>query len=174
MTSYVIRGGEAGKARLRVISHALWPTTLNLLNSAGIKPGMACLDVGCGGGDVAMETARLVGPSGRVTGIDMGSAKIQIAQQEAERETVTNVKSLELDIDHLGHATEYDLAYRRLFLTHLRDPVDALHRWTHTDACKWRAEALHRNRSVMRPMSWSTAIEKWRRKSIPSRPRLSS
>jgi ubiquinone/menaquinone biosynthesis C-methylase UbiE len=128
MTSYVIRGGEAGKARLRVISRALWPATLNLLNSAGIKPGMACLDVGCGGGDVAMEMARLVGPSGRVTGIDMDSTKMQLAQQEAERETITNVKFLELDIDHLDHAAEYDLVYARLFLTHLRDPADALQR----------------------------------------------
>jgi 2-polyprenyl-3-methyl-5-hydroxy-6-metoxy-1,4-benzoquinol methylase len=58
MTSYVIRGEEEGKARLRIISHALWPATLNLLKSAGIKTGMACLDVGCGGGDVTLEMAR--------------------------------------------------------------------------------------------------------------------
>ena len=45
MTSYVIRGGEEGKARLRIISFALWPATLNLLKSAGIKTGMACF--GC-------------------------------------------------------------------------------------------------------------------------------
>ncbi len=49
MTSYVIRGGEEGKARLRIISQALWPSTLDLLTRAGIRPGMACLDVGCGG-----------------------------------------------------------------------------------------------------------------------------
>ena len=127
-TSYVIRGGEEGRARLRIISHALWPTTLNLLNSAGIKTGMACLDVGCGGGDVTFEMARLVGSSGMATGIDMDSTKIQLAQQEAEHEAITNIKLLGLDIDHLDYEAEYDLVYARFLLTHLSDPVNALQR----------------------------------------------
>ena len=106
MASYVIRGGEEGRARLRTISHALWPTTLNLLNSAGINTGMACLDVGCGGGDVTFEMARLVGSSGMATGIDMNSTKIQLAQQEAEHEAITNIKFLGLDIDHVDYEAE--------------------------------------------------------------------
>ena len=126
--SYVIRGGEEGRARLRIISHSLWPTTLKLLNSAGIKTGMACLDVGCGGGDVTFEMARLVGSSGMATGIDMDSTKIQLAQQEAEHEAITNIKFLGLDIDHLDYEAEYDLVYARLLLTHLSDPVNALQR----------------------------------------------
>ena len=48
MTSYAIRGGEQGKARLRVIWTALRPSTLGFLDRAGIAPGMACLDLGCG------------------------------------------------------------------------------------------------------------------------------
>ena len=43
-----------------------------------------------------------------------------------------------------------------------------------SDGLQRSASPAHRNRSVMRPTSWSTAIEKCRRKSIPSRPRLSS
>jgi 2-polyprenyl-3-methyl-5-hydroxy-6-metoxy-1,4-benzoquinol methylase len=81
MTSYVIRGGKEGKDRLRIISQALWPSTSNLLNSAGVQTGMACLDVGCGGGDVTLEMARLVGLSGTATGIDIDSVKMQLAQQ---------------------------------------------------------------------------------------------
>jgi len=126
MTSYVIRGGEEGKARLRILSHALWPTTLGLLQRAGIKPGMACLDVGCGGGDVTLEMARLVGSSGRVTGIDMDSTKLQLAQQDAEREGVTNLTFLVLDIADLDYTAEYDFVYARLLLTHLRDPAQTL------------------------------------------------
>ena len=41
MTKYIIRGGEEGKARLRVISDALWPTSCSLLEGAGIRSGMA-------------------------------------------------------------------------------------------------------------------------------------
>ena len=79
MANYVIRGGEEGKARLQIISDALWPSTLNLLNNAGIKTGMSCLDVGCGGGNVTLAMARLVGLSGMATGVDMDSAKMQLA-----------------------------------------------------------------------------------------------
>jgi len=50
MTSYVIRGGEQDKARLQLIADALRPSTFTLLQRAGIKAGMICLDVGCGGG----------------------------------------------------------------------------------------------------------------------------
>src|SRR5262245_17513628 len=127
-TTYVIRGGEEGRARLRIISHALWPATLTLLNSAGIKIGMACLDVGCGGGDVTLEMARLVGSSGMPTGIDMDRTKIQLAQKEAEYEAITNVKFLVLVIDHIDYKDEYDLVYARFLLTHLSDPVNALQR----------------------------------------------
>src|SRR5262245_25433349 len=112
-TTYVIRGGKEGRARLRILSHALWPDTLNLLNSAGIKTGMACLDVGCGGGDVTLEMARLVGSSGTATGIDMDSTKIRLAQQEAEHEAITNVRFLELEVDHINYEAEYDLVYAR-------------------------------------------------------------
>lgn len=128
MTSYVIRGGEEGKARLRIISRALWPATFNLLSRAGIKTGMACLDVGCGGGDVTLGMARLVGSSGIATGIDTDRTKMQLAQQEAEHGAIANVKFLALEIDHLDHEAEYDLVYARLLLTHLSDPVNALQR----------------------------------------------
>jgi ubiquinone/menaquinone biosynthesis C-methylase UbiE len=51
-------------------------TTLNLLQRSGIQPGMACLDIGCGGGDVSFDLARLVGPNGRVAGIDIDEVKM--------------------------------------------------------------------------------------------------
>jgi ubiquinone/menaquinone biosynthesis C-methylase UbiE len=128
MTSYVIRGGKEGKARLRILSGALWPTTLTLLNRAGLRTGMACLDVGCGGGDVTLEMARLVGPMGRATGIDMDSTKIQLAQHEAEQAGLANLTFLARDLDQLHDEAAYDLVYARLLLTHLRDPFNALQR----------------------------------------------
>jgi 2-polyprenyl-3-methyl-5-hydroxy-6-metoxy-1,4-benzoquinol methylase len=63
---YIIRGGVEGRERLRVLARVMRPTTLNLFDRVGIRPGMACLDVGCGGGDVTFELADLVGPKGRV------------------------------------------------------------------------------------------------------------
>ena len=128
MTSYVIRGGEPGRARLRVIGRALWPTTQKLLLDAGLTSGMTCLDVGCGGGDVGFAMARLVGALGSVTGIDTDEAKIQLAREEAERDELGNVVLRLGSVDQLDADAEYDLVYARFLLTHLRDPADALRR----------------------------------------------
>lgn len=119
MTKYMIRGGQQGKARLQLIASALRPSTLTLLRRAGIKEGMSCLDVGCGGGDVTLELARLVGPQGRVVGIDMDSVKLSLAQQDATQEHLANVEfhlrnATALDVDSV-----YDLVYARFLLTHL-------------------------------------------------------
>jgi tRNA A58 N-methylase Trm61 len=76
MTSYVIRGGVEGKARLSVVSAALAPSTAAALDAAGLGEGMRCLDLGCGGGDVTLAIGRAVGPGGSVVGIDMDPVKI--------------------------------------------------------------------------------------------------
>ena len=76
MTGYVIRGGAAGRARLGVIARTLRSSTLALLKRAGLVKGMMCLDLGCGGGDVTLEMARLAGPHGRALGIDVDEVKL--------------------------------------------------------------------------------------------------
>ena len=42
---YIIRGGLAGRERLRVLARAMHPTTAALFDRIGIAPGMSCLDV---------------------------------------------------------------------------------------------------------------------------------
>ena len=41
---YVLRGGQAGAARLRLINRVKWPTTERLLATAGLRAGMRVLD----------------------------------------------------------------------------------------------------------------------------------
>ena len=47
---FVLRGGDHGAERLRLLATAKWPTTKPLLDRAGLRPGMRCLDMGCGAG----------------------------------------------------------------------------------------------------------------------------
>jgi demethylmenaquinone methyltransferase/2-methoxy-6-polyprenyl-1,4-benzoquinol methylase len=49
------------------------------LSRAGLKPGMRVLDVGVGTGLTAREAARLVGPSGQVTGVDPSAGMMNSA-----------------------------------------------------------------------------------------------
>src|SRR5262245_45349242 len=90
--SYIIRGGVEGRERLRLLSRILRPTTLALFDRAGVRPGMCCVDVGCGGGDVTLDLARLVGPTGRVVGIDIDAVKLDLARQEATANAISNVE----------------------------------------------------------------------------------
>jgi ubiquinone/menaquinone biosynthesis C-methylase UbiE len=125
---YVIRGGVEGRERLRIIGRVLQPTTLSLFERVGLAPGMACLDAGCGGGDVAFELARLSGPAGRVVGMDIDATKIQLAAREAEERQLSNVEFQHSDIFENDLASTFDLVYARFLLTHLRHPAEALAR----------------------------------------------
>ena len=124
---YIIRGGIEGRERLRVMSRVLRPATLALLDRVGIRPGMACLDIGCGGGDVSLDLARLVGTDDRVVGIDRDQVKIELARQEAQN-VYTNVEFHVADILDHEFSREFDLVYVRFLLTHLPDPDAALRR----------------------------------------------
>jgi len=119
---YVIRGGTEGRERLRILSRVMWPSTLNLLQRAGFGSGMACLDIGCGGGDVSRELARLVGPGGRVVGIDIDEVKIAIAREEAAALGLFNLEFRACNLCEGDPQPEFDLVYARFLLTHLPDP----------------------------------------------------
>ena len=119
---YLIRGGIEGRERMRVVGRVLRPTTLPLLERAGVVAGMRCLDVGCGAGEVTFDLASLVGITGAVVGVDLDATKIELARGDAEQAEVGNVEFRVADItDGLGDE-EYAVVYARFLLTHLRDP----------------------------------------------------
>ena len=74
--------GHSGREILRPMRQAaiLRPITERLLRSAGVRPGMRVLDLGCGSGDVTMLAAELVGASGSVVGIDRSPEVIAVAR----------------------------------------------------------------------------------------------
>ena len=53
------------------------------LPSLPIEKGMVVLDVGCGWGDMTLEVANMVGPDGRVVGIDCVDAFLEEARKDA-------------------------------------------------------------------------------------------
>jgi 2-polyprenyl-3-methyl-5-hydroxy-6-metoxy-1,4-benzoquinol methylase len=123
---YVIRGGHEGKRRLELLGRIFWPTTYRLLRRTGIREGMTCLDAGCGGGDVSLALARLVGPSGRVLGIDGDALKLNAARQEAARRKLSNVEFQQANIYEWSAESAFDRVYARFLLTHLPDCATAL------------------------------------------------
>jgi SAM-dependent methyltransferase len=124
--NYVIRGGLAGRERLRVLARVAWPTTSALFERVGVATSSRCLDVGCGGGDVTVALARMA-PDGFVVGVDMDEVKLDVARREAADAGLANVDYRVLDVMQPPSDDEqFDLIYMRFLLTHLPDPSLAL------------------------------------------------
>lgn len=123
---YAIRGGVQGRERLRVLARVMHASSTSLFDRIGVSSGQACLDVGCGGGDVALELARRVGPRGRVVGVDIDETKLRIARDEAAQQGMRHVEFREVDIRESSVSPPFDLVYARFLLTHLRDPGAAV------------------------------------------------
>jgi SAM-dependent methyltransferase len=125
--TYAIRGGQSGRERLRVLSHVLQGGTFDFLDKIGVRPGMMCLDVGCGGGDVARELARRVCATGGVVGLDMDAAQLQIVRAETAAQNIHNIDYQVADVTNppsdLG---SFDLVYTRFLLCHLTEPAEVL------------------------------------------------
>jgi ubiquinone/menaquinone biosynthesis C-methylase UbiE len=121
---YVIRGGVEGRERLRILSEVMWPSTRDLLDEVTVPAGSNCLDVGCGGGDVTIELARIVGPKGRVIGVDLDETKLTIARQEADEHGLSNIMFEVQDVTRWQSQPreQFDFVYARFLLTHLSDP----------------------------------------------------
>jgi ubiquinone/menaquinone biosynthesis C-methylase UbiE len=119
---YAIRGGKEGKERLDLLARVMLPTTMELLDRAGLIRGMKCLDVGCGGGHVAISMARVVGPEGRVIGTDTDANILALARDDAEAAKITNVELQQQDACAFVWQEEFDVAYARFVLSHLSEP----------------------------------------------------
>ncbi len=97
-----------------------------LLSRAGVAPGARCLEVACGGGDLACDMARLVGPAGSVLGTDVDVPQLDIARAEALAQGLGNLQFECSDITQDPITEAFDVIHVRFLLTHLADPVAAV------------------------------------------------
>jgi SAM-dependent methyltransferase len=119
--NYVIRGGREGRERLRILARVMWPETRVVLEPL-VSASAACLDVGCGGGDVTFELARLA-PDGIVVGVDIDETKLALARDEAANARLRNVEFRSENVLEPGPSDErFDVVYVRFVLSHLPDP----------------------------------------------------
>lgn len=62
-----------------------------LLTNLGIKRGMTVCDMGCGNGFYALQIAKMVGPQGKVIGVDIQPEMLVMLQQRAVAQKVKNI-----------------------------------------------------------------------------------
>ena len=66
-----------------------------------LQPGQTVLDLGSGGGIDVLLSARRVGPSGKVYGLDMTDEMLALARDNQRKAGATNVEFLKGEIEHI-------------------------------------------------------------------------
>jgi arsenite methyltransferase len=75
-----------------------------------LEPGELVLDVGSGAGTDSLVAAQMVGPAGRVTGIDMTSEMLAKARAAAAEMSAPNVQFMEGEVERLPfEAASFDV-----------------------------------------------------------------
>lgn len=96
-----------------------------------LAPGEKVLDVATGTGMAAIAAARLVGPSGRVTGIDIAEGMLDQAWENARRQGATNLDLHVMDAEHLEFRSRYfDAVLCGAGIYYLPDIPRALKEWS--------------------------------------------
>lgn len=93
-----------------------------------LEAGMAVLDVGCGWGDMSLQVAEAVGPTGRVVGIDCVDAFLEEARKDTTAKGLTNVTFVRGDAEVALPENEFDYVIARFGTMFFTNPVAALRR----------------------------------------------
>jgi ubiquinone/menaquinone biosynthesis C-methylase UbiE len=107
---------------------SMTPVSDQLIRSAGITSGNMVLDVATGAGEPALTIAKVVGPAGRVTGVDLSPEMLQIAKQRAASQDIMNVEFRVIEDETLSMFQDniFDSIVCRNGLMFMPDPVKAL------------------------------------------------
>lgn len=76
------------------------------LAKLSLSPGAHVLDVCCGSGASALPAAEIVGPTGRVLGVDLAENLLELARRKAQQRGLTNIEFLHADFESLDPANE--------------------------------------------------------------------
>ncbi|HYB87595.1 MAG TPA: class I SAM-dependent methyltransferase [Streptosporangiaceae bacterium] len=126
---YILDGSDEDLRRLLGIAETTQEMARSAFRRVGMQEGWHAIDCGCGplGGLAVM--AEMVGPAGRVVGVDLSEPTIERARSVVAALELGNVEVVAGDIHQLSAAAvggPFDLAYTRLFLMHQPDPVRTL------------------------------------------------
>jgi SAM-dependent methyltransferase len=143
---YVLDSSDEDLQRLLSIAELSAEPTRTAFRKIGMKPGWRAIDCGCGPLGALAVMAEMVGPEGRVVGIDFSEPAVQRARSIASTLGLDNVEVRVgdvHDVDEQALGGAFDVAYTRLFLVHQRDP----------------AQTMERIAALLRPGGWIVAHE---------------
>jgi SAM-dependent methyltransferase len=106
------------------LEHQLAPLGRRALAALAPQPSESVLDIGCGGGQSALDLARAVAPDGTVVGVDLSAAVLAFARRAAlgcER-----VRFVQADAELFAfEPASFDAAFSRFGVMFFADPIAA-------------------------------------------------
>lgn len=126
---YVLDGSDDDLQRLLSISEVTAEAARRAFRRVGMGNGWTAIDCGCGplGGLAVM--AEMVGPAGRVVGVDFSERAISRARSVVAALELDNVELAVGDVNDLDAAAlggPFDIAFSRFFLMHQADLAPTL------------------------------------------------
>jgi 2-polyprenyl-3-methyl-5-hydroxy-6-metoxy-1,4-benzoquinol methylase len=125
-TQYALGNTDAEHERLALQDAQFGQITERLFRAAGICPGQRVVELGSGGGDVAMLVARIVGPSGEVVGVERSPDSVRYATERAAKAGLKNVRFTQSDVGQINEDKPFDAAVGRFILQFVPDPAAVL------------------------------------------------
>jgi SAM-dependent methyltransferase len=156
---YILDGSDEDLRRLLGIAEVSAEMARAAFVRVGMRQGWTAIDCGCGPIGGLSVMAEMMGPGGRIVGVDFNPAAVQRARAVVSALELGNVEVVAGDLHELDPAAlgaPFDLAYSRLFLMHQADPV----------------RTLRRIAGFLRPGGWLVAQEALRIPTPRSHPHL--
>lgn|SRR5215469_307189 len=126
LSNYALGYTNAEHERLIRQAALIAPITERFFCEAGIGPGQRVLDLGSGLGDISMAAAKLVGPSGRVVGIERDANSIKRAIRRVADAGFCNITFLQTDVKDISGGEPFDAVVGRFILMFLSNPLSVL------------------------------------------------
>lgn len=126
---YQLTGDDEDLKRLLIVSDTMTESARTALRRSGVGTGASVIECGCGPVGALPVLAELVGPAGRVVGVDMNESAVERARSVVDALGLDNVRLVvgnmnDLDATALGGP--FDLAFTRLFLVHQANLIATL------------------------------------------------
>lgn len=158
---YLLDGSDEDLKRLLMISEHMAERARTALRRSGIQAGWDVVECGCGPVGALPVIADLVGPGGRVVGVDSSPTTVQRARSVVETLGLNGVDVVVGDVNEIEAAAlggPFDVAYCRLFLMHQADST----------------RTFQRIAGLLRPGGWVIAQEPLGKPAPRSFPHLSA
>ena len=102
----------------------LAPLGSHAISALSVLPGDRILDIGCGTGRTSVELGYMVGPQGKVLGIDLSAIVLETATQKAAGSTHVSFVNGDAQVFPFEPGS-YDAAFSRFGIMFFNDPVAA-------------------------------------------------